>query len=66
MSGSTEMVDYKKEYRELYVSKATPCVVNVPSIRFVMAKGETNYKKSSIKLKKAADLFDCLCIEQVK
>lgn len=35
-----EKVDYKKAYRELYLPKSSPVIINVPPIHFVMIDGE--------------------------
>ena len=37
-------LDYKKEYKDLYMPKAKPCIIDVPAISFIMVdgKGEPN------------------------
>lgn len=32
--------DYKKEYKELYLPKEKPCIVDVPAMRFIMVDGK--------------------------
>lgn len=32
--------DYKKEYREFYLPKATPCIVDVPAMNFLAVRGK--------------------------
>ena len=33
-------IDYKKDYKDLYVPKATPVIIDVPSMTFIMVEGE--------------------------
>ena len=35
----TEKLDYKKEFKELYLPKATPSLVEVPPMQFIMVEG---------------------------
>ncbi|OGO89579.1 MAG: transcriptional regulator [Clostridiales bacterium GWF2_38_85] len=35
-------MDYKKEYKDLYIPKATPSVITVPPISFIMINGTGN------------------------
>lgn len=35
-------VDYKKDYKDLYLPKKVPVIVTVPSINFIMIEGEGN------------------------
>jgi len=37
-----EKLEYKKAFKELYLPKITPSIVEVPSIRFAVIKGEGN------------------------
>ena len=37
-----EVFDFKKEYKELYFPKATPCVIEVPEMVFIMVDGKGN------------------------
>lgn len=32
--------DYKKEYKDLYLPKEKPCIVDVPAMRFIMVDGK--------------------------
>ncbi|MDE7129832.1 MAG: transcriptional regulator, partial [Alistipes sp.] len=34
--------DYKKEYRDLYMPKASPVIVDVPEMKFVAVNGVGN------------------------
>ncbi|MCM3703672.1 GyrI-like domain-containing protein [Paenibacillus macerans] len=36
----TEKLDYKKKYKELYLPKPEPMLIEVPPIRFIMVNGE--------------------------
>lgn len=37
-----EKLDYKKEYKNLYLPKTKPMLINVPKIKFIMIEGEGN------------------------
>ncbi|WP_378954280.1 GyrI-like domain-containing protein [Pelosinus sp. sgz500959] len=39
---TTEKIDYKKEYKDLYLPKQKPTVVNVPTMTFIMVNGSGN------------------------
>ncbi len=32
-------IDYKKDFKELYLPKAAPCIIDVPSMNFIMTDG---------------------------
>ena len=32
--------DYKKEYKELYLPKSKPVIIDVPTMRFIMIDGK--------------------------
>jgi len=38
--------DFKKEYKELYLPGITPCIIDVPSMRFIMVNGKGDPNKS--------------------
>ena len=38
----TDMLDYKKKYKELYMPKAKPSIVDVPEMVFIMVDGQGN------------------------
>jgi len=38
----TNVIDYKKEYKDLYLPKTTPAIVDVPEMRFVAVEGRGN------------------------
>lgn len=37
-----EKIDYKKEFKDLYLPKTTPMLINVPKMKFIMVEGEGN------------------------
>ena len=37
-----EKLDYKKEYKDLYLPKTKPMLVDVPNMKFIMVKGKGN------------------------
>ncbi|MEL7610732.1 MAG: GyrI-like domain-containing protein [Bacillota bacterium] len=38
-------IDYKKEYKDLYLPKAAPALIDVPPMRFIMVDGEGGPEK---------------------
>lgn len=36
--------DYKKEYKEFYMPKGMPSIVNVPKINYIAVRGSGNQK----------------------
>lgn len=42
------MFDFKKEYKDLYMPKNKPCIVDVPPMRFIMAEGRGNPNTSGL------------------
>lgn len=49
-----DKLEYKKAYKELYLPKAIPSIVTVPSINFVMIEGEGDPNGEEFALKTAA------------
>ncbi len=39
---ANEKLDYKKEYKEYYMPKAKPCVIDIPPMCFIMVDGRGN------------------------
>ncbi len=37
-----EKLDYKKEYKDIYLPKAKPMLINVPSMKYIMVRGKGN------------------------
>lgn len=42
-----EKIDYKKKYKDLYMPKTKPMIIDVPEINFFMVEGEGNPNTSS-------------------
>lgn len=40
--------DFKKEYKDLYMPKTTPCIIDVPAMRFIMVDGKGNPNTSEL------------------
>ena len=40
MAEKTEKMDYKKKYKDLYLPKAKPALIEVPPIPFIMVDGK--------------------------
>lgn len=53
--------DYKKEYKDLYMPKAKPCVIDVPEMTFIMVDGKGNPNKENGEYPKAVELLYGLC-----
>lgn len=48
--------DYKKEYKDLYMPKKTPSIIEVPKMNFIMVKGKGN-PNTSIEYKNAMEIL---------
>ena len=48
--------DFKKEYKELYMPKKTPSIIDVPTMRFIMVNGEGDPNTSPL-YKKAVEVL---------
>ncbi|UNC92272.1 GyrI-like domain-containing protein [Candidatus Contubernalis alkaliaceticus] len=57
MSGK---MDYKKEYKYLYLPKDKPVLVEVPEIRFIMIEGKGNPNEENGEYQKAVELLYAL------
>ena len=49
--------DYKKEYKDLYMSKTTPAIVNVEEIQFVAVEGRGNPNDEHGEYRKAIEIL---------
>ena len=49
-------LDYKKEYKDLYMPKKTPSIIEVPKMNFIMVKGRGN-PNTSIEYKNAMEIL---------
>ena len=54
---ATEKLDYKKAYKELYLPKQKPTVVDVPSMTFIMVNGSGNPNDCSGEYQQAVELL---------
>jgi hypothetical protein len=51
------VIDYKKEYKDLYLPKTTPMVVDVPEIQFVAVEGKGNPNEEKGEYQKALEVL---------
>ncbi|MCR2033832.1 GyrI-like domain-containing protein [Anaerofustis stercorihominis] len=51
-----EKLDYKKEYKDLYMPKKKPSIIDVPKMNFIMVKGRGN-PNTSIEYKNAMEVL---------
>lgn len=49
-------LDYKKEYKDLYMPKKTPSIIEVPKMNFIMVKGKGD-PNTSIEYKNAMEIL---------
>lgn len=52
-----EKLDYKKEYKDLYLPKTKPMVIQVPSMKFIMIKGKGNPNSENGEYQEALQLL---------
>lgn len=52
-----EKVDYKKEYKDLYLPKTTPMLIQVPKIKFIMVEGCGNPNEEMSDYQKAIQIL---------
>lgn len=50
-------LDYKKEYKDLYMPKTKPYVIDVPPMNFIMVEGSGNPNSSDGEYKQAMELL---------
>jgi hypothetical protein len=53
----TEVMDYKKEYKDLYFPKNEPVIIKVPEIIFVAVDGKGNPNETDGEYKKALEIL---------
>ena len=53
----TDAMDYKKEYKELYVPKNQPVIINVPEIAFVSVEGKGDPNDENGEYNKSVELL---------
>lgn len=52
-----EKVDYKKEYKDLYLPKTTPSIIKVPKMKFIIVEGKGNPNEENGEYKQAISLL---------
>lgn len=52
-----EKLDYKKEYKDLYLPKTNPTLIDVPSMKFIMVEGKGNPNSENGEYQKAMQLL---------
>lgn len=55
-----EKLDYKKEYKDLYLPKTKPMLVDVPNIKFIMVQGKGNPNNKNGEYQEALQLLYAL------
>lgn len=53
-------IDYKKEYKDLYLPKAEPAVADVPDMNFIMVDGKGNPNEEGGEYRQAVELLYAL------
>lgn len=53
-------LDYKKEYKDLYMPKARPCIIDIPAICFIMIEGMGDPNVEGGEYKQAVELLYAL------
>ncbi len=52
-----EKIDYKKEYKDLYLPKTKPTLIDVPNMKFIMVEGAGNPNDANGEYKEAIELL---------
>ena len=52
-----EKIDYKKEYKDLYLPKTKAMLINVPNMKFIMVEGSGNPNDENGEYKKSLELL---------
>lgn len=52
-----EKLDYKKEYKDLYLPKTKPVIIDVPKMKFIMVRGKGNPNDENGEYQKAMQLL---------
>lgn len=50
-------LDYKKQYKDLYMPKAKPCIIDVPAMSFIMVDGKGNPNDEEGDYQKAVEVL---------
>ena len=56
-SNNMDAIDYKKKYKELYLPKSTPMVIDVPEMQFVAVEGRGNPNDENGEYQKAIEIL---------
>lgn len=49
--------DYKKEYKEFYMPKSKPSIVNIPKMNYIAVRGKGNPNEENGEYKKSIELL---------
>lgn len=52
-----EKLDYKKEYKDLYLPKTEPMLIEVPNMKFIMVEGTGNPNSEGGEYQKAMQIL---------
>lgn len=52
-----EKLDYKKEYKDLYLPKTSPSLIDVPKMKFILVEGKGNPNSENGEYQKAMELL---------
>lgn len=52
-----EKFDYKKEYKDLYLPKTSPSLIDVPKMKFILVEGKGNPNMENGEYQKAIELL---------
>ncbi len=52
-----DKLDYKKEYKDLYLPKTNPMLIDVPNMKFIMVRGKGNPNNENGEYQKAIELL---------
>lgn len=52
-----EKLDYKKEYKDLYLPKARPMLIDVPNMKFICVQGKGNPNEENGEYQKAMQIL---------
>ena len=53
----SNVIDYKKEYKDLYLPKSAPMIIDVPEIQFVAVEGKGNPNDENGEYQKAIEIL---------
>jgi hypothetical protein len=53
----TEIIDYKRKYKDMYLPKETPALIEIPAINFVAVSGKGNPNEAGGEYQRAVELL---------